>query len=80
MLTHPRYRIAQLLDYGAMIRIKIRRHGVVKEFNTKPLGVLFGKWPAVFNPDNTIIVDDHRRSFVLNAANGIHVTGEALKL
>lgn len=77
MLTHPRYRIALLLDYGAMIRIKIRRHGVVKEFNTKPLGVLFGKWPAVFNPDNTVIVDDHRRSFVLNAANGIHVTGAA---
>lgn len=75
LLTDPRFVISLLIDYGAMVRVKLRRHGgQVKEFNTKPLSVMWGKWPKETNADNTVIVDDHRRSFLLNAPNGIHVT------
>jgi hypothetical protein len=45
----------------------------VREFNTKPLQVLFSIFPSL-NRSNTVIVDDHRRSFVLNPEGGIHVT------
>lgn len=46
---------------------------VMKEFNTKPLTVLYGIFPQILNENNTLIVDDHLRSFVMNPMNGIHV-------
>lgn len=130
-LDHTGYKIAILVDYGAMVRIGVRRSsfraappaavpagrarraatvalvdgaatdgytaasrsagaGVEcaapdaaaaataasaavdsgrKTFNTKPLAVIWGLWPST-TPDNTVIVDDHRRSFVCNMQNG----------
>lgn len=44
IVQNPRYKICLLVDYGAMVRVRIRRHGMTKEFNTKPLAVIWGKW------------------------------------
>ena len=64
-----------LVDFGAMLRLKvITKTGEGRDFNTKPLSVLRGLFPDVITEENTVIVDDHRRSFVLDADLGIHVT------
>lgn len=58
-----------------MLRLKVvTKTGDSRDFNTKPLACLRGIFPGVINEDNCVIVDDHRRSFVLDADQGIHVT------
>jgi len=76
VLASDAYAVALLVDYGAMIRISVQKEagGATKSFNTKPLSVLYGIWPEM-KPESTLMCDDHRRSFFLNAANGIHVSG-----
>lgn len=48
--------LALLIDYGAMMRVVVKKRGVVREFNTKPLNVLWGLFPSM-HQDNTVIVD-----------------------
>lgn len=64
-----------LVDFAAMLRLRVRTiDGLGRDFNAKPLSVLHGLFPTVVTPHNTLIVDDHRRSFVLDSERGIHVT------
>lgn len=37
----------------------------------KPLGVIWGKFPGIFTPKNTIILDDTPKNFLLNPKNGV---------
>ena len=39
-------------------------------FDCKPLGFLWGKFPEVYGPHNTIMFDDLRRNYVMNKQNG----------
>lgn len=63
LLSHPEFSIAVILDHGAMITVESAKYGVV---NTKPLGVLWGKYPEHVTPENSLMVDDLRRNFLMN--------------
>ena len=41
-------------------------------FQVKPLGVIWGKFPQ-YNKDNTIMFDDLRRNFLMNPFNGLKI-------
>ena len=58
------YRIATILDHGAMIPVESAKYGGV--VNTKPLGVLWGLYPENVKPENSLMVDDVRRNFLMN--------------
>jgi len=74
VLRSPHYRIAALVDAGAMITVDAPHYGRVK---IKPLGVLWGLARALgvdsFGSHNTIMLDDLRRNFLLNPANGLRI-------
>eukprot|EP01134_Creolimax_fragrantissima_P003905 CFRG3905T1 len=70
VLGNPNYKISFLLDNRAMITVDTTTHGVV---NTKPLGVIWGKYPLVYNSDTTIMFDDIRRNFLMNPQNGLRI-------
>jgi len=40
-------------------------------FDCKPLAVLWGKYPGVYTRENTIMLDDLRRNYVMNRQNGL---------
>ena len=42
-------------------------------FQVKPLAVIWGKFPGVYTPKNTIMFDDIRRNFLLNPQNGLRI-------
>ena len=66
-----------IVDFGAMLRLQVRTTAGGagrRDFNTKPLAVLAGLFPGIVASHNTLIVDDHRRSFVLDSERGLHVT------
>ena len=40
-------------------------------FDCKPLAVLWDKYPGVYTRENTIMLDDLRRNYVMNRQNGL---------
>lgn len=40
-------------------------------FNCKPLEFVWEQFPGVYTPENTIMMDDLRRNYVLNPQNGL---------
>ena len=40
-------------------------------YDCKPLRVLWERYPGVYTPENTVMVDDLRRNYVLNPQNGL---------
>ncbi|KAI5693669.1 ubiquitin-like domain-containing CTD phosphatase 1 [Diaphorina citri] len=68
--VNPNYKIAFYVDYSAMISVHLPKYGVVE---VKPLGVIWGKFPSLYNPTNTIMFDDIRRNFLMNPRNGLRI-------
>ncbi|KAK1271745.1 Ubiquitin-like domain-containing CTD phosphatase [Acorus gramineus] len=68
VLSNPNYKITALLDHLAMITVQSDSHGI---FECKPLGLIWGQFPEVYNSKNTIMFDDLRRNFVMNPQNGL---------
>ncbi|KAK0084299.1 hypothetical protein PV325_007294 [Microctonus aethiopoides] len=66
---NPDYKIAFHLDYLAMISVYTPRYGLV---DVKPLGVIWGKYPA-YSAKNTIMFDDIRRNFIMNPKSGLRI-------
>ncbi|KAH3732528.1 Ubiquitin family protein [Pelomyxa schiedti] len=67
---NPNYKITAYFDYGAMITVVTERHGVT---NTKPLQVIWGKYPGVYTAQNSLLVDDLGRNFVMAPKNGLKI-------
>jgi len=70
VLSHPEYKIMQLLDHGAMITVHTEKYGL---FDCKPLGWLWAKFGGRYDEKNTIMFDDLRRNFVMNPGNGLKI-------
>nr|XP_032835924.1 ubiquitin-like domain-containing CTD phosphatase 1 isoform X2 [Petromyzon marinus] len=68
--THHSYKVSFMLDSAAMITVFTPKYGVVE---VKPLGVIWGKFPDVYGPGNTIMLDDIRRNFLMNPQNGLKI-------
>ncbi|KDD74589.1 hypothetical protein H632_c1203p1 [Helicosporidium sp. ATCC 50920] len=66
--THPSYKLTFMLDCASMVTVRHRRYGL---FDCKPLAYVWAKFPGVYTPDNTIMMDDLRRNYVLNPQNGL---------
>lgn len=66
---HENYKIAFLLDSGAMISLHTSKYGLV---DVKPLALIWGLVPA-YHPDNTVMIDDIRRNFLMNPQSGLRV-------
>lgn len=64
-----RYEVAFALDSRAMISV-LTSSGLV---NVKPLGVIWEKFPGIYGPNNTIMIDDVRRNFLMNPSNGLRI-------
>lgn len=70
VLANPNYKIMFMLDSLAMITVDHPKYGVIE---TKPLGVIWGKFPEHYNKENSIIIDDLRRNFIMNPQNGLKI-------
>nr|CAG4638612.1 EOG090X0A5K [Cyclestheria hislopi] len=68
--SNPNYRIAFYLDYLAMISVHVPKYGLL---DVKPLAVIWGKFPELYNIKNTVMFDDIRRNFLLNPQNGLRI-------
>ena len=64
------YKITFYLDSKAMVSVVSPEYGFVE---TKALGVIWGKYPDVYNEENTIIFDDLGRNFLMNPQNGLKI-------
>ena len=64
------YKFVCYLDSGALISVQTPERGLV---NTKPLGVIWGKFDGVYTSSNTIMIDDCRQNFLMNPRNGLRV-------
>ncbi|CAB4024942.1 ubiquitin-like domain-containing CTD phosphatase 1 [Paramuricea clavata] len=70
VLDNANYKIMFMLDSLAMITIDHPKYGVIE---TKPLGVIWGKYPENYSKENSIIIDDLRRNFIMNPGNGLKI-------
>lgn len=68
--SNDAYKFVCYLDSRALISVETPERGLV---DTKPLGVIWGKFPGVYTASNTIIVDDCRHNFLMNPRNGVRV-------
>ncbi|XP_076806663.1 ubiquitin-like domain-containing CTD phosphatase 1 [Clavelina lepadiformis] len=68
--TNPNYKICFFMDHGAMITVHTPTYGVV---DTKPLKVIWGKYPDLYSADNTVMFDDLRRNFLMNPQSGLKI-------
>ncbi|XP_046851468.1 ubiquitin-like domain-containing CTD phosphatase 1 [Xenia sp. Carnegie-2017] len=68
--SNTNYNIAFMLDSLAMITVDHPTYGVIE---TKPLGVIWGKYPEKYSKENSIIIDDLRRNFIMNPSNGLKI-------
>jgi ubiquitin-like domain-containing CTD phosphatase 1 len=70
-----RFKVAALVDRGAMITVDHPAYGRV---DVKPLPVLWGLMRAAggpaHGPHNTIMFDDLRRNFLANPTSGLRIT------
>jgi len=67
---HGRYRVTALMDCRSMLTVPCPKRGT---YDCKPLQVLWAKFPGVYTPGNTVMLDDLRRNFVLNPQNGLTI-------
>lgn len=68
--NNPSYNFVCYLDSRATISVEIPSRGLVE---TKPLGLIWERFPEHYTPTNTIIVDDCRHNFLMNPRNGLRV-------
>nr|CAG4643380.1 EOG090X0A5K [Ilyocryptus agilis] len=68
--SNSSYKILGYLDYLAMISVHVPKYGLL---DVKPLAVIWGKLPALYNSKNTIMFDDIRRNFLMNPQNGLRI-------
>lgn len=68
--NHPDYKLCFMIDSGAMITLHTERYGIME---TKPLGVIWGKYPKFYSAKNTIMFDDLRRNFLMNPKSGLKI-------
>nr|XP_026691246.1 ubiquitin-like domain-containing CTD phosphatase 1 isoform X1 [Ciona intestinalis] len=68
--SNQNYKIAFFMDHGAMITVHTPSYGVI---DTKPLGVIWGKYPEFYSAKNTIMFDDLRRNFLMNPQSGLKI-------
>jgi len=66
---NPAYKLMFMIDSGAMITLHTDRYGIME---TKPLGVIWGKYPQ-YHKNNTIMFDDLRRNFLMNPTCGLKI-------
>ena len=83
LLDHPGFKITACMDYTAMVTVdssmvtgdvKIMGNNKKKKkmvWDCKPLHVLWQRYPQVYSPSRTIMIDDLRRNFVMNVQNGL---------
>lgn len=55
--AHGRYRVTALMDCRSMLTVRDEKKGV---YDCKPLQVLWARFPGVYRPDNTVMLDDLR--------------------
>eukprot|EP01130_Rhizamoeba_saxonica_P002162 TRINITY_DN11974_c0_g1_i1.p1 TRINITY_DN11974_c0_g1~~TRINITY_DN11974_c0_g1_i1.p1 ORF type:complete len:340 (-),score=72.01 TRINITY_DN11974_c0_g1_i1:73-1053(-) len=70
VVPNDNYNITAYFDHRAMITVHTKKHGVK---NTKPLPVIWGKYPEFYDRTNTIMFDDIRRNFIMNPENGLRI-------
>ena len=65
--NHPDFKITLCMDYTSMLTVaapeELSRGRAV--FDCKPLQVLWERYPQ-YTPENTIMLDDLKRNYVLN--------------
>ena len=69
-MNHSEYKLTCLIDGMSMVTVTTNEYGT---FNCKPLQVLWAKYPEVYTPDNTVMLDDLRRNFVANPRQGLRI-------
>jgi len=67
--NNTNYKLWFMMDSGAMITLHTEKYSVME---TKPLGVIWGKYPQYSNK-NTIMFDDLRRNFLMNPGSGLKI-------
>lgn len=67
---NSKYKITFLLDSAAMISLHTSKLGLV---DIKPLALIWGQYP-MYQPKNTIMIDDIRRNFLMNPKSGLRVS------
>lgn len=68
VLGNENYKVVCLLDHAAMVTVQTERYGL---FDCKPLQFIWAKFPDQYTPQNTVMLDDLRRNYVLNKQNGL---------
>lgn len=69
-LSNENYKLMCMLDSLAMISVHLPDRGLI---STKPLAVLWGKFPELYSSKNSILIDDLRRNFLMNPQNGLKI-------
>eukprot|EP00879_Flechtneria_rotunda_P027531 GHRR01029497.1.p1 GENE.GHRR01029497.1~~GHRR01029497.1.p1 ORF type:complete len:199 (+),score=47.63 GHRR01029497.1:240-836(+) len=67
VLGNSQYKIVCLLDHQAMVTVQTEKYGV---FDCKPLQFIWSKFEE-YTEDNTVMLDDLRRNYVLNPQQGL---------
>lgn len=71
IFSNPNYKVTLTMDYTSMVTIATPGKGKTPTlFDCKPLAVLWERYGS-YNIENTIMVDDLHRNFVLNSQNGL---------
>lgn len=70
-LVHPAYKIAALVDRGAMVTVDAPEYG--GRVDIKPLPVLWDLFRPDMHPDTTVMIDDLRRNFLANPQQGLRI-------
>eukprot|EP01118_Nematostelium_gracile_P009953 TRINITY_DN337_c0_g2_i1.p1 TRINITY_DN337_c0_g2~~TRINITY_DN337_c0_g2_i1.p1 ORF type:complete len:160 (+),score=35.40 TRINITY_DN337_c0_g2_i1:2-481(+) len=73
VFNNANYKITFALDRSAMFTVTTFQEKERKVFDTKALGVIWGKFPDYYNAENTIHLDDLRRNFAMNPQNGLKI-------
>lgn len=68
--TNTNYKLAFMMDSSYMITVHTEKYGTIE---TKPLGVVWGKYPDFYSKHNTIMFDDLRRNFLMNPSSGLKI-------
>jgi len=71
--SNPNYKISFALDHSAMFTVTMYREGERRIHDIKALGVIWGKFPEFYTPENTIHLDDLSRNFAFNPRNGLKI-------
>ena len=53
-----------------MITVETKKYGLIE---TKPLGVIWGKYPHLFSEKNSLLIDDLKRNFLMSPKNGLKI-------